>query len=82
VEGSTNLLWSNEIYTCVVCGGSTVSPSDKTEAFVFKRKVPDLGFLQDYLNLAIGHLFQNNFFSLKFKMVENFNMADFLHKNS
>jgi hypothetical protein len=40
----TNLLWSNEIYTCAGCGGSNESPFDKTEAFVFKREVPGFGF--------------------------------------
>jgi hypothetical protein len=38
MEGWMNLLWSNEIYTCVVCGGSSGSPSDKTVAFVFVRE--------------------------------------------
>jgi V8-like Glu-specific endopeptidase len=44
VEGWTNLLWINKIYTCDVCGGSSGSPSDKTEAFVFKLEVPGFGF--------------------------------------
>jgi hypothetical protein len=37
------LLWPNEIHTCAVCGGSIDSPSDDTEAFVFKREGPGFG---------------------------------------
>jgi V8-like Glu-specific endopeptidase len=40
LKSLTNLLWYNEIYTCAVCGGSSGSPFDETEAFVFKREVP------------------------------------------
>jgi hypothetical protein len=44
VEGWTNLIWTNEIYSCDVCGGTSGSPSNKTEAFVFKREAPGFGF--------------------------------------
>jgi hypothetical protein len=44
MESWTNLFWTNEIYTSAVCGGSGGSPSDMTEAFVFKRQVPGIGF--------------------------------------
>jgi hypothetical protein len=44
VEGWTNLLCSNEIYTCAISGGPSGYPSDKTEAFVFKLEVPGFGF--------------------------------------
>jgi V8-like Glu-specific endopeptidase len=44
VDSWTNLLRSNKIYTCDVCGGFSGSPSEKTEAYVSKREVPGLGF--------------------------------------
>jgi hypothetical protein len=46
VESWTNLLWSNKIYTYAVCGSFSGSPSDKTEAFIFKREVPGLALVK------------------------------------
>jgi hypothetical protein len=39
VEGWTNLFWSNEIYTCDVCGGSSGSPSFLNERFLVSALV-------------------------------------------
>jgi hypothetical protein len=36
-EGWTNLLWSNEIYTCAVCGVSSGSPSRQRLSFLNER---------------------------------------------
>jgi hypothetical protein len=41
-----------------------------------------LNFLKIFYIWLIVHLFQKFFFSSKFKMAEQFNMADLLHKNS
>jgi hypothetical protein len=37
VEGWKNLLWSNEIYTCDVCGGSSGSPIRQRLTFLNER---------------------------------------------